>query len=184
MNYYFDLLFRPDEEVPIYFIRNKVFSKLHKTLYDLKSNDMGVSFPKLNLKKLGNILRLHSNQKNLEKLQATNWLGGLSGYCQITEIKPIPDKVKYRTISRKQANMTEAKLRRLIKRGSISVDDTKKYKAKMFTQGLDNAYLELDSSSNGHKHRRYIEFGRLQDISINGKFDYFGLSKTATIPWF
>ena len=183
MNYYYDLLFQPDEEVPIYFIRNKVFSKLHKTLYDLKANDIGVSFPEYKVL-LGKTLRLHSNQQNLEKLQATNWLGGLSGYCQITEIKPIPDKVKYRTISRKQANMTEAKLRRLIKRGSITVDDTKKYKAKMFSQGLDNTYLELDSSSTGHKHRRYIEFGKLQNTLINGEFDYFGLSKIATIPWF
>ena len=51
--------------------------------------------------------------------------------------------------------MTEAKLRRLIKRGSISQDKIKSYKAKMFQQGLDNPYLELESTSTGHKHRHY-----------------------------
>jgi len=54
----------------------------------------------------------------------------------------------------------------------------------MFQQGLDNPYLELDRSSNGHKHRRYIQFGELKTQIIEGAFDQFGLSKTATIPWF
>ena len=47
----------------------------------------------------------------------------------------------------------------------------------MFTQSLDNPYFELESSSNGHKHRRFIELGSLAETSIEGKFDQFGLSK-------
>ncbi len=73
-------------------------------------------------------------------------------------------------------NMLVEKLRRLIKRGSISAENAKKYKTKIFSQGLDNAYLESDSSSNGHKHRRYIEFGYLQPNPVTGMFDQFGLS--------
>ena len=80
--------------------------------------------------------------------------------------------------------MSPAKLRRLIKRGSISEDEAKNYKVKMFTKGLDDPYVELTSGSNGHKHRRYMEFGPLQDHSVDGVFDQFGLSKTATVPWF
>ena len=80
--------------------------------------------------------------------------------------------------------MTQAKFNRLLKRGSITEDEAKQYKAKMFTKGLDNPYLELQSHSNGHKHRRYIQFGELLDSPITGEFDQFGLSKTATIPWF
>ncbi|MEJ2075925.1 MAG: type I-F CRISPR-associated endoribonuclease Cas6/Csy4 [Reinekea sp.] len=44
-------------------------------------------------------------------------------------------------------------------------------------------YMELTSGSNGHKHRRYIELGPLQDRPLAGEFDQFGLSKTATIAW-
>jgi CRISPR-associated endonuclease Csy4 len=80
--------------------------------------------------------------------------------------------------------MTEAKLRRLIKRGSISQDKIKGYKAKMFQQGLDNPYLELESTSTGHKHRRYIQFGEIIAQKKAGEFDSFGLSKHATIPIF
>jgi CRISPR-associated endonuclease Csy4 len=80
--------------------------------------------------------------------------------------------------------MSQAKLNRLLKRGSINEQDAKQYKARMFTKGLDNPYLELTSGTNGHKHRRYIEFGELLTQPISGKFDQFGLSKTATVPWF
>lgn len=117
-------------------------------------------------------------------MQSSHWLGGLNGYCEVSPIRSVPESVQYRTISRVQSNMTEAKLRRLIKRGSISPDEAKAYKAKMFQKGLDNPYLELDSKSNGHKHRRYLKFGELNSEPVAGKFDQFGLSKIATVPWF
>ena len=183
MDYYLDIKIVPDEEVPIYFIRNKVYSKLHKALFSLSATDIGISFPNYKVK-LGNIIRLHGSENSLQKLQDTNWLGGLSGYCDVSSIQAIPNKVTYRTISRIQSNMTDAKLRRLIKRGSISEDKIKGYKAKMFQQGLDNPYLELESMSTGHKHRRYIAFGEFAQSITAGDFDFFGLSKTATIPWF
>ena len=184
MDYYLDIKIVPDAEVPIYFIRNKVYSKLHKVLSALKSTDIGVSFPCFKIK-LGNTIRLHGEQKNLLKLQEIDWLGALSGYCDIGKIILIPDDIKgYRTVSRIQSNMTESKLRRLIKRGSISPEEVKKYRAKMFQKGLDNPYVELESSSNGHKYRRYIAFSELSDTPKSGEFDQFGLSKEATIPWF
>jgi CRISPR-associated endonuclease Csy4 len=133
---------------------------------------------------LGDVVRIHGTEAKLTELQTTDWLGGLNGYCAVSSIQAIPADVAYRTISRKQANMSEAKLRRLIKRGSISQEEIKGYKAKMFQQGIDNPYLELESGSNGHKHRRYVQFGELSSQSVEGVFDQFGLSKTAKIPWF
>lgn len=183
MKHYIDIKLLPDEDIPIYFLRNKIYAKFHKVLFTLKSTNIGISFPHYKVK-LGHVIRIHGAETKLIELQAKNWLGGLISYCDVSSIQAIPNKVVYRTISRKQSNMTEAKLKRLIKRGSISPDEIKGYKAKMFQQGLDNPYLELDSSSNGHKHRRYIAFGELVKSNIEGKFDSFGLSKTATIPWF
>jgi len=183
MDYYFDLTIEPDEEVPIFFIRNKIYTKLHKSLHTLNANDIGVSFPSYKVK-LGDVIRLHSSKARLNELQATNWLGGLIGYCEVGGIHSVPNHAKHRIISRKQSNMTEAKLRRLIKRGSISAEEAKQYKAKMFSKGLDNPYLELESSSNGNKHRRYIQFSELLSNPVKGEFDSFGLSKEATIPWF
>lgn len=183
MMYYIDIKLIQDEEIPIYFLRNKVFSKFHKVLFDLAITEIGVSFPEYSTQ-LGCLIRLHGSEQKLNELRYKQWLGGLIGYCKVSSIQNIPESVRHRTISRIQPNMTEAKLKRLIKRGSISADEIKSYKAKMFQIVLDNPYLELKSSSNGHKHRRYLKFGELKSEPVIGKFDYFGLSKTATIPWF
>ncbi len=193
MKYYLDIKIVPDAEVPIYFIRNKVYSKLHKALSSLKPTDIGVRFPKYKIK-LGDVVRLHGTDKNLTVLQSTNWLGGLNGYCEVSEIQSIPDQiVGYRVISRKQATMNLKKLEKRVQyqkeQGVLKTQDEitdyeKQYKAKMYATGLDNPYLEIESSSNGHKHRRYIQFGEVVEQEVKGKYDTFGLSKTATVPWF
>lgn len=183
MDYYVDIKVRPDEEMRQNVLLNKVYSKLHKALFSMNSTEIGVSFPQYNVL-LGKIIRLHGTNDKLTELQATDWLGGLKDYCEVSTIQNLPANTQYRTISRIQSNMTEAKLRRLIQRGSISTEEAKTYKAKMFQKGLDNAYLELESTSNGHKHRRYLQFSDLISEPVIGQFDHFGLSKTATVPWF
>ena len=183
MDNYIEINFNPDEEMPLNWLINAVYTKLHKVLCDLESTGIGVSFPNWKVH-LGNVLRLHGNQSDLTALQQQNWLGGISGYCNLSSILPIPDALKYRTISRMQPTMTHSKLKRLISRGSIPEDEIKLYKAKMFSKGLDNPYLELISGSNGHKHRRYIDFGELRENPVEGQFDQFGFSKKATVPWF
>lgn len=184
MDYYIDIQIKPDAEMRENVLLNMTYTKFHKVLSDLAQSSIGVSFPNYRAK-LGDIIRIHGSKNHLKKLQKTNWLGGLIGYCSISEILPIPEQIKgYRTISRIRQNMTNAKLQRLIKRSSISENEIKKYKAKMYETGLSNPYLELNSTSNGNKYRRYIQFGEIQEQPISGHFDYFGLSKTATIPWF
>ena len=183
MKHYIDILIKPDAEMPLNVLLNTVYTKFHKALCDLSSKNIGVSFPKYNVT-LGNILRIHGSVEDVASLKADNWLGGMNGYCVISDITPVPGDTKFRTVSRKQITMTQSKLKRLIKRGSIPEEEVKQYKAKMFSQGLDNPYLELQSSSNGHKHRRYIEFGDLKTVPVAGSFDCFGLSKQATVPWF
>lgn len=183
MKYYIDVTLKPDAEMRENVLLNTVYTKFHKILFDQKSNDIAVSFPKYKVL-LGNVIRIHGLQNSLTNLQKGEWLGGIVGYCAIGDVLPVPDGVQYRKVSRKQSNMTEAKLRRLIKRGSISEKDIKAYKAKMFSQGLDNPYFELQSHSTQQRHRRFIDFGPLLDNPVSGTYDYFGLSKTATVPWF
>jgi len=183
MNYYIDITLKPDAEMRENVLMNTVYSKFHKALFTLKSASIGVSFPKYNVL-FGKVLRIHGDQSYLNDLQGLDWLGGIKGYCEVSVISLVPESTQHRTVSRKQANMTEAKLRRLIARNSISQDEVKNYKAKMFTQSLDNPYFELVSNSSSEKHRRYIQFGDLNNTPVEGCFDEFGLSKTATVPWF
>ncbi|TWX73147.1 type I-F CRISPR-associated endoribonuclease Cas6/Csy4 [Colwellia sp. C1TZA3] len=183
MDHYIDVKLKPDAEMRENLLLNKVYTKLHKALFTLKSDAIGVSFPQYKVT-LGRTLRIHSNSTMLNDLQGMSWLGRLSGYCDSSDVSLVPKDSKNRIVSRKQSNMTQAKLNRLIKRGSITENEIKAYKAKMFTCGLDEPFLELESESNGNKHRRYINFSNLIDKPQQGKFDYFGLSKTATVPWF
>lgn len=183
MDHYIDIKIKPDAEMRGNVLMNKVYSKFHKALSTLNLTDIAVSFPKHKVL-LGNILRIHGSKDRINELQNLNWIGGLKEYCQLTPIQPLPDNLLHRNISRKQANMTQSKLNRLIRRDSISPAEVKNYKAKMFNQSLDDAYLELESSSNGQKHRRYLRFGELQSEPTAGMFDQFGLSKQATVPWF
>lgn len=183
MQHYIDVRIKPDAELRENVLLNKVYTKLHKALCDLKSTDIGVSFPEYKIK-LGCVIRIHAMEMRLEALQQGDWLGGLIGYCAISAIQSIPGQVRYRTVSRIQSTMSPAKLKRLIKRGSIQESEIKQYKAKLFQNGLDNPFLELESTSNGHLHRRYIAFSELMDKPMQGEFDQFGLSKTATVPWF
>jgi CRISPR-associated endonuclease Csy4 len=183
MDFYIDIKIQPDAEMRENVLLNKVYAKFHKALFDLQACDIGVSFPEYKIK-LGRTLRIHSTQERLNELQQLNWLGGLSGYCKVSTIQKIPEKVQYRTVSRIQTTMSEAKLQRLIKRGTIAESDIKQYKAKMFQKSLDNAFVELQSTSNNHQYRFYFAFGELSATAKQGEFNQFGLSKVATIPWF
>jgi len=193
MNYYLDIKIVADEEVPVYFIRNKIYAKLHKALNTLKSSNIGVSFPNYRVK-LGDVVRLHSSQERLVALQALNWLGGLSGYCVVSDILAVPELIEgYRVVSRIRTTMNLKKLEERITyqkaQGELKTDEDVKnyerqYKQKMFGSSLDNPYLELQSSSTTQVYRRFIQFGDLSSTITLGKFDEFGLSKSASIPWF
>ena len=80
--------------------------------------------------------------------------------------------------------MSSAKLRSLIARGNIDKEGEKRYKVKMLSQVFDNPYLDLFSASTEQVYRKFFEFSDIQDESCSGIFDSYGLSNTATVPWF
>ena len=183
MTHYINIRLHPKKEIRENILLNQIYSAFHKRLYDMKSNNIAISFPEYRLK-LGRLFRIHGSKESLEKLQYKEWLSKYAEFCKVFKIEAIPEKIQYRTVSRIQQNMTEAKLRRLIKRGTIPQEDIKKYRIKMYQGGLDNPYVELVSMSNGQLHRRFMEFGELQEYETKGEFDLFGLNKVATVPWF
>jgi len=183
MNYFIEITLLPDPELKETVLLNSVYIRFHKALFDLRSTSIGISFPKYKVT-LGSVLRIHGDKASLNDLQGLNWIGSLSDYCQIGDMTSVPVEVKFRNVSRSQSTMTQSKLKRLLKRGSITEEEAQDYLAKMFITRMDDPYVELMSGSSGHKYRRYIKFGELLDVPVAGSFDQFGLSKTATVPWF
>lgn len=188
MDYYIDIELFPKKELRENILLNQLYTEFHKRLYDLKASDIGVSFPKF-YKKLGDVFRIHGGKESLEKLQSKEWIVRYEKNYHVSKIMPIPPDVKYKIVSRIQQNMSQSKLRRLIKRaeegkGGIGEEDIKKYKIKMLQGGLDNPFVELVSGSSGERHRRFISFSEICEVAKEGEFDTFGLSKTATVPHF
>jgi CRISPR-associated endonuclease Csy4 len=183
MNSYIDIVLKPDAELREAELSSKVFTKFHKGLVTLETNQIGISFPKVKVK-LGLVYRLHGNEDKLIELQGLNWLGPLIGYCNVSGICPIPDVVQYRNIKERRSNLSSSKLRRLIARGSIDKDGEKRYKIKMLSNSFGNPYLDILSSSTGQVYRKFFNFGEVLAEPIVGTFDSYGLSKSATIPWF
>lgn len=183
MNYFIDITLLSNSEFKTTVLLNSVYSKFHKVLCDLHSTSVGISFPRYKVM-LGNVIRIHGNEASLNSLQGLSWIGSLRDYCQVSEIACVPLGVRFRNVSRVQSTRSQSKLKRLLKRGSITNEESKNYLTTMFTRGLNNPYVELMSGSSGYKYRRYIKFGDLLEAPVTGSFDQFGLSKTATIPWF
>lgn len=194
MNYYTCIEISSDRECPLWFLRNALFMKFHKKIFELKTKDIGVSFPRIKERSLGHVLRIHSTQERLEQLQSLDWLGGLLGYCSITDILPVPDSIDgHQTISRVRQTMSELKLKQRVEyqkeQGVLSTDrDVKKYikqyRDKMNATALNYPYLELQSTSTNNKYRLYVKSGNLQNKATIGEFNYFGFSKAATVPVF
>lgn len=183
MQYFIEIKLQKNKELKPNILLNNVYTNFHRRLYDMNCKTIGVSFPDYRVI-LGVRLRIHGSVDDLTTMQSVDWLGDLKQYCMMSDVETIPPSVQYRTISRVQSTMTQAKLRRLIKRGTIPEEEIKKYKVEMLKKGLDNPYVELVSASNGKLHRRYFQFSELQNESVSGEFDTFGLSKEATLPWF
>lgn len=183
MQHFIEIKLQKNSDLRVNMLLNNVYTNFHHRLYDMDCKTIGISFPDYRVI-LGNRLRIHGSLDDLKKMQSVDWLGALKQYCSVSDIEPLPNNVQYRTISRVQSTMSQSKLRRLIERGTINEEDVKKYKIEMLKKGLDNPYVELVSGSNGKLHRRYFQFGELQSERVSGEFDFFGLSKEATVPWF
>ncbi len=183
MQYFIEINIDRKKELKPNILLNNIYTSLHHRLYDMKCNSIGVSFPDYRVI-LGTRIRIHGSLNDLKKMQSIDWLNDLKKYCDMSDIQTVPQEVMYRTISRIQSTMSQAKMRRLIKRGTIPEEDIKNYKVEMLKKGLDNPYIELVSASNGKIHRRYFQFGEVQHESLSGEFDFFGLSKDSTVPWF
>ena len=86
MDHYLDIHLLPDPETLPAQLMNTLFAKLHLLLVDLKSDDIGISFPEFKERKpsLGSCLRLHSTIERLQQVVEHPHLTGLRDYLQIS----------------------------------------------------------------------------------------------------
>lgn len=184
MDHYLEITLLPDPEFEEQVLLNALFSKFHRGASQAVPGKLGVSFPRVG-KRLGGQLRIHGGTRDLDTLMATPWLKGLGDYCQVSDIQPVPEHCQYRTVRRVQTKSAHNKRKRSVAKGWLTEEEAQ---AKIPDEQQKNLkhlpFLQIKSLSNGNTMRIYVNHGELQNEPVSGTFNSYGLSPTATIPWF
>lgn len=184
MDHYLEICVLPDPEFNAGMLMAALFAKLHRALGARGKGDIGVSFPQFATTP-GACLRLHGSAPNLHALDALNWYKGLTDYCQLSTITPVPAVKGWRTVSRVQVKSSPQRLmRRSVRKGWLTEEQAQQRLATIPEQRTNLPYLSIKSLSTQQQFRVFIRHGELRPEPVAGMFSSYGLSKTATIPWF
>ncbi|MDR1063169.1 MAG: type I-F CRISPR-associated endoribonuclease Cas6/Csy4 [Azoarcus sp.] len=205
MDHYLDIHIRTDPEFSAPQLMNALFSKLHQALVALKSTGIGVSFPEVDEEKpsLGTCLRLHGTAAALSTLMEWPWLQGLRDYLHLGKVSPVPMRAQHRQVRRvltksnperlrrrqirrhgyqTEEDARQAAIQRLIKDHQISYVAASKQVDR--TQKCELPFLSLKSQSTGQAFRLFIRHDPPVHQPQAGFFNSYGLSASATVPWF
>ncbi|KMW75075.1 CRISPR-associated protein Csy4 [Photorhabdus luminescens subsp. luminescens] len=184
MDYYLEIRVLPDLEFSQQDLMAALFAKLHRALGQVGNGRIGVSFPRAG-KTLGDTLRMHGSSEALNDLQALSWLKGLRDYTEVIDIQPAPQDTRYRRVSRVQVKSNVDRIRRRsIKKGWLTEEQAWQRIPISKEQRTHLPFLYLKSLSSGQSFLLFVEQGPIQDSPASGVFSSYGLSSSATIPWF
>lgn len=183
MDHYLDIRVLPDPEFGQVELLNALYAKLHRVLPTLTQGRVGVSFPR-HRRTLGECLRLHGSLADLLNLTEVNWLQGMRDYIHLGEPALIPLSVSFRVVRRVQAKSAHNKRRRSVAKGWLTEEEAQARIPDTQQKAITLPYVEMHSLSTRSRMRLYIEHGPLLDKPVAGTFNAYGLSATATIPWF
>lgn len=207
MKHYIDITFLPDAEANLGFLWQKVFQQVHIALADNKvgENESAVALAIVNYGDkdfpLGNKLRLFSNNEDqLIKLNLGKWLSRLTDYCHVSSLKSVPANVsQFACFSQKRIKgegRIESQLLRKAKHISdkfnVNYDkclEELKAKSHYVRSPLPFIYVESQETKKRFGNDGQSTFPlfierELCGQAVGGKFDCYGLSKSATVPWF
>ena len=193
MNYYQDITFIPDEEIPLYFLWEKLYQQLHlalvERLEDGKSK-VGISFPKYSKegRSLCNKLRLLALEKpDLEALNMDKYFDRLNDYIHRTSIKEVSaDKITgYAFFKREQIKNNHERLarRRACKMG-VPYEQALAFFAKKKVQRSEAPFIYLNSQTNGNRYPLFIVMEETNVVPGTAAFSSYGLSNNCSVPLF
>ncbi|WP_348945667.1 type I-F CRISPR-associated endoribonuclease Cas6/Csy4 [Chitinibacter sp. FCG-7] len=186
MDHYLEIKIIPDADVALSEAQllSALYAKLHRALVDVGGGRIGVSFPRAG-KTLGSVLRLHGSVDALGSLMNEPWLKGLRDYTDVSGILPVPVHTQHRVVRRVQVHSNPERLyRRSVRNGKLSAEEAEQKVTVAKSARSDLPYVYLRSNSNGNPFCLFIRQSDLQDSPVPGTFNHYGLSSTATIPFF
>lgn len=187
MDHFVDIDLRPDAEFAAPHLMSALYGKLHRVLVKLGSTDVGVSFPEhdASVPHLGTRMRLHGKPEALTMLMASEWLLGISDHVVAGPPRPVPAGSTHSRVRRVQAKSNPERLRRrLIRRHRVSIDEALQRIPDSSVELVRLPFVQLRSTSTEQTFRLFIAHDLGQPEAIADVFNAYGLSQTATVPWF
>nr|WP_298410989.1 type I-F CRISPR-associated endoribonuclease Cas6/Csy4 [uncultured Halomonas sp.] len=189
MNHYIDIRLRPDPEFPGAMLMRALYNKLHRALFDLNANDIGVSFPEYKLgvqaRTLGEQLRLHGSRQRLEQLMESEWLTGMRDHVTLSDVQAVPEGATHVAVKRRQFNTgSESRAKRYAKRHDVSLEEARQLYAAPASRRIELPFVQVNSRSSQQRFCLFIDHGKPQNDPVQGTFNHYGLSRHATVPWF
>ncbi|MCA6215898.1 type I-F CRISPR-associated endoribonuclease Cas6/Csy4 [Ideonella sp. B7] len=187
MHHYIDIHLRPDPEFAPHQLMAALFAKLHRWLALTQSQHIAVSFPGYGESPatLGSTLRMMGPTTELTRLMEHDWLQGMHDHVDVRPLAPVPAQALQRTLRRVQAKSSPERLRRRqMRRHHLTPEQAQERVPDSCAETLRLPFLTLASASTGQRFKLFLRLGPPCDATQAGNFNSYGLSSTATIPWF
>ncbi len=114
-----------------------------------------------------------------------DWLRGVGDYAQIGAAAPVPATSEHRQLRRVQAKSSPERLRRRqMRRHGLTLEEAVDRVPDSAAGRLRLPFLQISSASTKQTFRLYIRLEPKAVAPVRGAFNTYGLSATATIPWF
>ncbi len=187
MHHYIDIHLRADPEFPQHQLMAALFAKLHRRLAHMQSNRIAVSFPGYQAAPaaLGSTLRLIGDGPELTRLMEQDWLQGMYDHTDVQPQAAVPADAPQRSLHRVQAKSSPERLRRRqMRRHQLTAEQALARVPDSCAETLKLPFLTVASTSTGQRFQLFLRLGPPASTAQPGEFNSYGLSSTATLPWF
>ena len=186
-SHYVDLKVVPDAETTAPAVFGALFDRLHRSMVQRKTDQIGVSFPDYSVVpcQLGARLRLHGSEQELAEFMQHDWLRGVRDHVRSSGICVAPEGVQHRCVRRRQFKSNIERLRRRrMKRKGETAEQAARALPDSAAEKPNLPYVHLHSLSTGQPFCLFVALGPLQPEPTPGPFNTYGLGRDATVPWF
>lgn len=187
LSHYIELRLRPDPEVTPTHLLAALYTRLHRALAEQGTTGIAVAFPDYSADRhtLGERLRLHGSEADLQPWATGQWLGSVRDHVSTTPLLSVPADARHRPLRRVQVKSSPERLRRrLMKRHQLSEEQARERIPDNLARTTPLPYVQLASTSTAQQFRLFLALGAEQDPVHTGEFNAYGLSSTATVPWY
>ena len=188
MNKYIDLTMQRLPELPPHVLISAVFEQIHRSLVLMETSQVGVSFPSVTNTYIGNKIRLHGSETDLNQFVTLGLLDQFDGYVEQTEVLDVPANVSHRQILRKrqQKAASLSEIKRYMRRHGVTKEEAEeRFKPQAYKTQTPLPFLWVESqSSGGILFKLFVDQQTEMSEPVDGKFNAYGLSDSATVPWF